>query len=110
MRTAAMRVTLILIMVLGFGSGCVTGERMEGLRPGMTKDEVIARLGNPDSYQNLGDSEALRYTNRLISGWSWDRADFSVILTKGRVTDYGAGTVRQSAGSIGGLLLLVPVR
>jgi hypothetical protein len=51
--------------------GCATGERMRSLREGMSKDEVIGVLGNPDGFQRSDDYEALRYANRLMSGWSW---------------------------------------
>jgi hypothetical protein len=72
--TAALSVILL--------SACVTGELMTRVREGMSKEEVISALGNPDGFQRSGEYEALRYTNRLISGWSWDRADYSVILSK----------------------------
>ena len=38
--------------------GCATGERMQRMREGMSKDEVIAVLGNPDGFQRSGDYEA----------------------------------------------------
>ena len=90
-------------------SGCVTGERMQSVREGMSKDEVMAILGNPDGFQRSGDYEALRYTNRLISGWSWDRADYNVILRSGRVVEYGSGEVRQRDPNVG-TLILVPLQ
>lgn len=89
--------------------GCVTGERMQSVREGMSKDEVIAALGNPDGFQRSGEYEALRYTNRLISGWSWDRADYNVILRNGRVVEYGPGQVRQRDPNVS-TLILVPLR
>ena len=76
-------------------SACVTGERMRGIREGMSKDEVIATLGNPDGFQRSGDYEALRYTNRLISSWSWDRADYSFIFKNEKLVEYGPGEVRE---------------
>lgn len=85
---------LIFTAVLFLLSGCVIGERMGNVREGMSKDEVISTLGNPDGFQRSGDYEALRYTNRLMSGWSWDRADYTVIFKKGRVVEYGPGQVR----------------
>jgi hypothetical protein len=97
---------LALVVTL---SACVTGERMRSIREGMSKDEVIATLGNPDGFQRSGDDEALRYTNRLISGWSWDRADYNVILRNGRVVEYGAGQVRQRDPNTH-MLILVPIR
>ena len=90
-------------------SSCVTGERMRSIREGMSKDEVIATIGNPDGFQRSGDDEALRYTNRLISGWSWDRADYNVIIRNGRVVAYGAGQVRQRDPNTN-MLILVPIR
>jgi len=66
---------LILLCFLSLlQSGCATGERVRGgIREGMTKQQVISALGHPDGFQRNGESEALLYTNRLISGWSWDR-------------------------------------
>lgn len=55
---------------------CTTGERITNLREGLTKAEVIEMLGRPDGFQRSGDYEQLQYTNRIISGWSWDRADY----------------------------------
>jgi hypothetical protein len=89
--------------------GCATGEQMQSVREGMSKDQVIAALGNPDGFQRSGEYEALRYTNRLISGWSWDRADYNVILRNGRVVEYGPGQVRQRDPNVG-TLILVPLR
>jgi hypothetical protein len=90
-------------------SSCVTGERMQSVSDGMSKEEVISLLGNPDGFQRAGDYEALRYTNRLISGWSWDRADYNVILKAGRVVEYGPGQVRQRDPNVN-TLILVPLR
>ena len=87
--------------------GCTTGERVTTLREGLTKAEVIETLGSPDGFQRNGEYEALRYSNRLTSGWSWDRADYSVILRNDRVVEYGPGPVRQRDPNT---LILVPIR
>jgi len=76
-------------------ASCVTGEKMSSLSPGMTKGQVIATLGRPDGFQSEGDYEVLKYTNKLVSGFSWDRADYYAILRDGKLTEYGAGQVRQ---------------
>ena len=89
-------------------AGCVTGDRVRGgVREGMTKDQVIATLGQPDGFKRNGDAEALQYTNRLISGWSWDRTDYTVILENGHVTQYGPGQVRQEGPN---LLIVMPIK
>ena len=49
--------TVFLILTLSFTS-CVTGEKMSGVQPGMTKSEVIAVLGGPDGFRAAGDYEA----------------------------------------------------
>jgi hypothetical protein len=87
----------LLLLVL---SACATGEKISRLDAGMSKQQVIDMLGRPDGFQAAGDYEALTYTNRLISGWSWDRADYHVILENNRVIQYGAGTVRQNSPNI----------
>jgi outer membrane protein assembly factor BamE (lipoprotein component of BamABCDE complex) len=50
--------------------GCVTGEKMSRLHPGMTKAEVVSVLGRPDGYKEIAGYEVYRYSNRLSSGWS----------------------------------------
>lgn len=89
-------------------TSCVTGEVVRGgIREGMSKTEVISLLGNPDGFKRAGDQEALLYTNRLISGWSWDRTDYTVILQNGHVSEYGTGEVRQNSPNT---LILIPLR
>lgn len=107
-KTPMIRLLLTSFMVL-FLSACVTGERVSSVSEGMTKEQVISILGKPDGFQRSGSYEALRYTNRLISGWSWDRADYTVILNNDRVTEYGAGQVRQRDPNTQ-VLVLVPLR
>ncbi|MCE1225592.1 MAG: hypothetical protein LWW87_03785 [Geobacteraceae bacterium] len=101
-------VFIILCLVSLSQMGCATGEIVRsGIRDGMSKQQVIDELGNPDGYQRSGDYEALLYTNRLISGWSWDRTDYTIILQKGSVVQYGTGQVRQNSPNT---LLLVPLK
>ncbi len=88
--------------------GCVSGHQVRAkLHEGMTEEQVIAAIGKPDGLQREGDFKALVFFNRLISGWSWDRADYNVILKDGRVVAYGPGEVRHEAPHI---LVIVPVR
>jgi hypothetical protein len=86
---------------------CVTGEAIARLEPGMRKAEVVDVLGRPDGFKTSGEYESLQYTNRLISGWSWDRADYFVILKNGLVVEYGPGGVRQRDPN-STVLMLVP--
>ena len=103
-----MKNALCVFMLAVLLAGCVTGDKVrQGIREGMTKEQVISTLGNPDGFKRADDYEALTYTNRLISGWSWDRTDYTVILQNGRVVQYGNGQVRQEGPN---LLVIVPVK
>lgn len=103
-----MRAIVVLCLCMFVLCGCATGEKVRGgIREGMSKDQVIATLGQPDGFKRSGNEEALEYANRLISGWSWDRTDYTVILVDGRVSQYGPGQVRQEGPN---LLIVVPVK
>lgn len=92
-----MRAILALMWLVALLSGCVTDEKVRGgIIEGMSKAQVIGTLGKPDGFKRAGEFEALQYTNRLISGWSWDRTDYTVILRNDRVVEYGPGEVRQA--------------
>jgi hypothetical protein len=88
---------------------CTTGDQMGDIRAGMTKNQVIALLGRPDGFRQSGSTEALTYSNRLMSGFSWDRADYHVILSSGVVTAYGTGTIRQNSSPLR-TFILIPLR
>jgi hypothetical protein len=93
---AIRRIGLALLMPLALLiTSCAPGEKMSSLNPGMTKTQVIATLGRPNGYQSSGEYEILKYTNKLVSGFSWDKADYYAILRDGKLVEYGAGQVRQ---------------
>ena len=96
------RVMVITVVLVGslLLSSCVTGDVFREIEPGMNKAEVIEILGRPDAYQLNGEYEAMKYANRLMSGWSWDRADYYVILKNDSVVEYGPGEVRTSQDRI----------
>ena len=90
-------------------SACMTGERIAEVRAGMSKDQVLAVLGRPDGFAQNGASETLTYSNRIMSGFSWDRADYHVVLSSGVVTSYGPGTVRQNSSPVS-TAVVIPIR
>lgn len=103
-----MKMSLTVFTLAVLIAGCVTGDRVrQGIHEGMTKEQVISVLGNPDGYKRAGNLEALTYTNRLMSGWPWDRTDYTVILKNDRVAEYGTGQVRQEGPN---LLVIVPIK
>ena len=90
-----MRMMFLALSVASLLSACTTGEKMSSLEPGMTRQQVVGILGRPDAVRRNGPYEQLEYTHRLITGWSWDRSDFKVILKDGRVLEFGHGEVRD---------------
>ncbi|MCU7830349.1 MAG: hypothetical protein KZQ85_14900 [Candidatus Thiodiazotropha sp. (ex Myrtea sp. 'scaly one' KF741663)] len=92
---------LIYSIVLLILTGCATGELVQRINPGMSQDEVVKVLGKLDGFKQSGDYTIYKYTNRLISGWSWDRADYSFIFKNDSLVEYGAGEVREK--NVGGV-------
>lgn len=98
---------LILLLSVFFLMNCTTGDLVrKEISPGMSKSEVIDVLGNPDGFKTVNDQEILNYKNRLISGWSWDRADYHFVIKDGKVVAYGAGEVRVKDNNT---ILIVPI-
>ena len=104
-----MKKALTFFIALAF-VGCATGDKMSRLNEGMTKQEMIKVLGKPDGFRRTGDYEVFTYTNRLISGWSWDRADYHVVLKNGEVVEYGAGEVRVKEVRGSAVIFIVPLQ
>ena len=90
-----MKMILLTLSVVALFSACTTGEKMSSLEPGMTRQQVVGMLGRPDAVRSSGPYEQLEYTHRLITGWSWDRSDFNVILKDGRLVEFGHGEIRH---------------
>ena len=80
---------------------CATGEKVTRLDPGMSQDRVVQIMGKPDGFQQRGEYTIYKYTNRLISGWSWDRTDYSFIFKDGKLIENGAGEIRER--NVGGM-------
>ncbi|MGI9047442.1 MAG: hypothetical protein ACR2FI_11795 [Burkholderiales bacterium] len=106
-----MKLTILLLSaVLLLIVGCASGELAQNLEEGMSKEQVIAIMGKPDGFQRSGEYEALKYTNRVISGWDVrGKADYAMILKNGRLVEWGAGQVRQSDSALR-TLVLVPLQ
>lgn|SRR5574337_887551 len=81
--------TLILLTIL---SGCATTGKMNRVSLGMTKQDVISAMGNPDSTSANGEVEYLTYSlyrgffDRNYGNWS---DNYFVRLKDGKVDSYG---------------------
>lgn len=102
-----MRVGLLLCLLM---TGCIAGEQIGSLREGMSQDEVVGVLGRPNGFERIGSQVGYQYTNRLTSGWGWDRADYFAIFDQDKLVRWGAGEVRASKGPNVGTLMVMPVR
>ncbi|MDR6935470.1 hypothetical protein [Luteibacter sp. 3190] len=102
------RVAFVALVAVGLVA-CATGEKMRRLDPGMDRQAVERQMGKPDGYSEQDGYQVLTYKNRLMSGWSWDRADYQVLLKDGRVVSYGPGVVRQNPAT-NSLVIVAPVR
>lgn len=95
-----MRVFFIVCLLLT--TSCAsTQSKLNGLRVGMTKQEVIQEMGDPVTTQADADSETLVYKPNLMAmeGWAFSR-QYWVILKDGKVTRYGnAKDLKRSAAS-----------
>ncbi|MGE4193092.1 MAG: hypothetical protein AB7E51_06865 [Pseudodesulfovibrio sp.] len=106
----SMRLTFLALLfaVIMLGGCRTTGEKMSDLYPGMTQAQTMEKLGRPDSFRSSGEYEIYTYSNRLMSGWAWDRSDYHVIFKNEKLVEYGHGEVRQNNPNTG-TLVLVPV-
>ena len=104
-----MRKALAAIVVAAAISGCATGDKMGHIEPGMNRTQVNEIMGAPDGYQQQSGYEILKYANRLMSGWGWDRSDYYVLLKDGKVAEYGNGVVREKSPN-SGILVVAPIR
>lgn len=77
-----------------FLSGCATSGKINKVSNGMTKPEVIAALGQPDSTSSQGSVEFLSYLlcidNCALLNPNWrTRRNYFVRLINGRVESFG---------------------
>jgi hypothetical protein len=99
----------LIVMTLALALGaCTTGEQMGKLREGMSPAEVSGVLGSPNGQTRSGDYLQYQYTNRLVSGWGWDRADFYALFEDDKLTAWGSGDVRQNQPNIHTIVPLQP--
>lgn len=73
-----MKRTLLMIATLLVVS-CSSDKKYSQIQPGMTKQQVIATLGQPDGFKVENGAEVMRYS----------KDDHYVKLRNGRVTECG---------------------
>jgi hypothetical protein len=79
-RMTAIGLAALLLM------GCAGASKLNSVRLGMTKDQVISAVGSPSSTSEMGNTQYLKY--QLCSDWIFtDR--YYVRLTDGQVDAFG---------------------
>jgi outer membrane protein assembly factor BamE (lipoprotein component of BamABCDE complex) len=91
-----MKATVYFAIIAVALTACTTGEKISQIRPGMTTAQVTAVLGHPDGFRQVGDVSYYQYSNRLTSGWGWDKGDYEVVFRNGKVISYGATGIRPN--------------
>jgi outer membrane protein assembly factor BamE (lipoprotein component of BamABCDE complex) len=92
------------LLVIPMLAGCTTGQNMAKVNLGMSEDQVVGILGKPDSAasRNEGLTNVVEYvySNRLISGFSWNRADYVVDFRDNRVVSFAPTNVVTVANPV----------
>ena len=87
------RYMIVLMLVLSL-VGCVHGDSIDRVQPGMSVDEVKAIMGPPDEYRKIGDYEVYSYYKKI--GPAWHRLDYHYIVKDNQMIEYGAGQIRHN--------------
>jgi hypothetical protein len=85
MKTSLALLAILAALVL---AGCNTASELNNVRIGMTKDQVVAILGQPDSMSAQANVEYLTYYLESDPNYGRDRP-YMVRLVDGRVESFG---------------------
>lgn len=73
-----------VLVCLGILAGPLT------VTQGMSEADVDSLMGAPESTKHVGNSTALLYKQHEFIGFGWKTVDYAVVISHGKVTDYGA--------------------
>ncbi|KAF1009162.1 MAG: hypothetical protein GAK28_00795 [Luteibacter sp.] len=91
-----MKRAIVLAVVALALSGCQgMASKMSKLDVGTGRDEVIDRLGKPDSDRSMIGYEVLSWLDRRPSRFSFSHQDYTVVLKDEKVTQFGPGLIRR---------------
>jgi hypothetical protein len=87
-----MKTTALALLLATLFAGCtMTADKLNNIKIGMTKDQVIAMLGTPDSTSAQANIEYMTYYLVSDAGYGRD-APYSVRLVDGKVESFGRFT------------------
>ncbi|MDF3981589.1 hypothetical protein P3W24_06385 [Luteibacter sp. PPL201] len=91
-----MKRAVAMVIVAASLAGCQgMGAKIARLDVGTDRDEVIDRLGRPDSDRSMVGYEVLSWLDRRPSRFSFSHKDYTVVLKDGKVTQFGPGLIRR---------------
>lgn len=61
----------------------------------MSEADVDGLMGVPASTKHVGNSTALLYKQHEYTGFGWRTVDYAVVISDGKVTDFGADAFRR---------------
>src|SRR5580658_5153113 len=82
------KITSLAVLIVVLLAGCATAEKLNDVHIGMTKDQVIALLGTPDSTSAQANVEYLTYYLEGDPDYGRDRP-YMVRMVDGRVESFG---------------------
>lgn len=88
---------LIAVAILAMGlAGCQgMAAKVSRLEVGTTREDVLDRLGPPDSDRSIVGYEVMSWLDRRPGRFSFSHKDYTVVLKDGKVTQFGPGLIRR---------------
>jgi len=83
-----MKTTAMGLLAIALLAGCVTADKLNDVRIGMTKEQVVSLLGTPDSTSAQGNIEYLTYYLATDTTYGRD-VPYMVRLVNGKVESFG---------------------
>ncbi|MGE7136566.1 hypothetical protein ACQKIE_02955 [Luteibacter sp. NPDC031894] len=89
------RVIAVAVLVAGLVGCQGMAAKIARLDVGTPRDEVIDRLGRPDSDRSIVGYEVLSWLDRRPGRFSFSHKDYTVVLKEGKVVQFGPGLIRR---------------
>ncbi|HTZ21375.1 MAG TPA: outer membrane protein assembly factor BamE, partial [Opitutaceae bacterium] len=81
--------TALILLLAALFTGCTTADKLNNVRIGMSKDQVIAVMGQPDSTSAQANIEYLTYYLSNDSSYTYGRDQpYMVRLVDGKVESF----------------------
>lgn len=61
-------------------TACASGGKISDIDVGMSKNEIMSRMGTPDNSYHDGDMEVLIYMDKKEKIWSSEKHNYQIVL------------------------------